>query len=100
LDVVSDPWGDIKQSIKEKAEREKNLSKIDIIDSTPIEESTVGSPSTDTNLLNPLPPPEIRLYSEDKNLSATLATSLAEYTKQLYFSDLTQRVEELEKKIQ
>lgn len=44
-------------------------------------------------------PPEISLFM-NTGLSTALVTSLAEYTNQLYFSDLTQRVEELEKKLQ
>lgn len=48
----------------------------------------------------PETPQHIRFYPTDNRLSAIMATSLTEYTNQLYFSELTQRVEDLEKKIQ
>lgn len=45
-------------------------------------------------------PQQIRFYPTNNHLSLIMATSLTEYTKQLYFSDLTQRVENLEKRLQ
>ncbi|CAO3626679.1 unnamed protein product [Mucor hiemalis] len=48
----------------------------------------------------PKVPSHIKLYAYDNCLSTIMATSLTEYTKQLYFSDLTQRVENLDKKLQ
>ena len=45
------------------------------------------------------PPPQIKLYPNDNNLGAALAVTLTEYTKNTYFSDLTQRLEALEKRV-
>lgn len=44
-------------------------------------------------------PSYLNIYTRNSNLSGALATSLAQYTDRYYFSDLRDKVDMLEKKI-
>jgi hypothetical protein len=44
-------------------------------------------------------PSYLTIYTRNNNLSAALATTLAQYTDRYYFSDLQDKVDALEKKI-
>jgi hypothetical protein len=108
LDFVNAPSGHYHLNTKSTSEKleadgtHENLntrSTTDDLDAS-IRADSLGTKSTSKGQGIENIPLQISLFSEDKRLSTALVTSLAEYTNKLYFSDLTQRVEELERKLQ